>query len=109
MNSPELENQQIQNHRRFDSRAEQCFITSVITVLEDILRQNGYGIIVRQPNRRWQAEDAIEFFLGKMVDGIVMMPVGSDRECLKPVLDKKASGGLSRPDHPGLENQVGGS
>lgn len=84
------------------------FITSVITVLEDILRQNGYGIIVCDSRTdAGRQKDAIEFLLGKMVDGIVMMPVGSDRECLKPALDKKLPVVLVDRTIPGLGNQVG--
>ena len=62
----------------------------LITVLEDILRQNGYGIIVCDSRTDEERQkDAIEFLLSKMVDGIVMMPVGNDSKCLKPALDKK--------------------
>ena len=53
------------------------FITSVITVLEDILRQNGYGIIVCDSRTDEERQkDAIEFLLSKMVDGIVIDACG---------------------------------
>ena len=84
------------------------FITSVITVLEDILRQNGYGIIVCDSRTDEERQkDAIEFLLSKMVDGIVMMPVGNDSKCLKPALDKKLPVVLVDRTIPSLENQVG--
>ena len=84
------------------------FITSVITVLEDILRQNGYGIIVCDSRTDEERQkDAIEFLLSKMVDGIVMMPVGNDIKCLKPALDKKLPVVLVDRTIPSLENQVG--
>ena len=55
------------------------FITSVITALEDILRQNGYGIIVCDSRTDLGREkDAVEFLMSKMVDGIVMMPAGGN-------------------------------
>lgn len=66
------------------------FITSIITVLEDILQRNGYGIIVcdsRTDAKRQQ--EAIGFLLEKMVDGLVIMPTGNDGACLLPALEKK--------------------
>ena len=66
------------------------FITSIITVIEDILRQNGYGIIVcdSRSSPKLQ-EEAVGFLLGKRVDGIIMMPIGADSGCLSPVFLKE--------------------
>ena len=54
------------------------FVTDIITIVSDILREKGYGVIVcdcRTDEAR-QCE-AIKFLMGKMVDGIINMPVSS--------------------------------
>ncbi len=52
------------------------FVTTIITVIEDILRNNGYSILVTdcRTDEKLEAE-ALEFFLAKRVDGIICMPV----------------------------------
>ncbi len=84
------------------------FITSVITALEDLLRQNGYGIIVCDSRTdAGREKDAVEFLMSKMVDGIVMMPAGSDGDCLKPALEKKLPVVLVDRTIAGLEGRTG--
>lgn len=57
------------------------FNTSIIADVEDILRVHGYGTIVCdcRLNPKME-EDAIEFLLGKMVDGIIAIPFGRSGE-----------------------------
>lgn len=65
------------------------FITSVITVLEDILRQHGYATIVCDSRTDESLQmQALEFLLGKQIDGLVIMPVGQNGAFLKPALER---------------------
>jgi LacI family transcriptional regulator len=65
------------------------FCTSIITVIEDILRQNGYGILVCDCRTDEKLEyEATEFLVNKMVDGIISMPVSKNGEHLKLPLSK---------------------
>lgn len=65
------------------------FCTSIITIIEDILRQNGYGILVCDCRTDEKLEyEATEFFVNKMVDGIISMPVSRDGGHLKLPLSK---------------------
>ena len=60
------------------------FHTSIIADVEDILRADGYGIIVCDSRLNKQMEkDALEFLLGKMVDGIITIPFDKSGEHLK--------------------------
>lgn len=55
------------------------FCTGIITIIEDILRQSGYGILVcdcrTDPLRE---AESVKFLMGKRVDGILNMPVSRD-------------------------------
>ncbi len=65
------------------------FCTSIITCIEDILRQNGYGILVCDCRTDAKLEyEATEFLINKMVDGIINMPVSSDGSHLQLPLAK---------------------
>ncbi len=60
------------------------FHTSIIADVEDILRAHGYGIIVCDSRLNRQMErEALEFLLGKMVDGIITIPFDKSGECFK--------------------------
>jgi LacI family transcriptional regulator len=60
------------------------FNTSIIADVEDILRAHGYGTIVCDSRLNKQMEkDALEFLLGKMVDGIITIPFDKSGEHLK--------------------------
>lgn len=66
------------------------FITSIISVMEDVLRKKGYGILVCDSRTDEVLErQAVQFLLNKMVDGIVMMPVSRNSHALEPALQKK--------------------
>ena len=65
------------------------FVTSIITVIEDILRKNGYSIIVCDCRTDEKLErDVIEFLLSKRVDGIISMPVAITGEYLKKATNR---------------------
>ncbi|MGI5893296.1 MAG: LacI family DNA-binding transcriptional regulator [Candidatus Merdivicinus sp.] len=65
------------------------FITSIITVMEDILRQKGYGTLVCDCRTNAELEEeAVSFLMSKMVDGIVVMPVSQNGEFLRPALER---------------------
>ena len=65
------------------------FTTTIVTALEDTLRRHGYGIIISdcRTNERLEKE-AVRFLLGKMVDGIINMPVNQGGGHLLPALEK---------------------
>jgi len=55
------------------------FNTTIVSAMEERLRDAGYGTIICDSRGSAEAEDeAIHFLLGKMVDGLVIVPVGSD-------------------------------
>lgn len=65
------------------------FITSIITVVEDILRGHGYGVIVCDCRTDEKLErEAVQFLVGKMVDAIINMPVCQSGEHLSPAFEK---------------------
>ena len=64
------------------------FITSIITVVEDILRKNGYGVIICDCRTdEGQECEAVRFLIGKRVDGIINMPVSKDGKHLLPAIE----------------------
>lgn len=66
------------------------FITSIITVVQDILRKRGYAMLVCDCRTDLSLEEqAVQFLLGKGVDGIINMPVSLDGKHLLPAIDKK--------------------
>jgi LacI family transcriptional regulator len=65
------------------------FNTSIISRVEDLLRTHGYGTIICNANRSTAVErDAVEFLLGKMVDGIIAIPVAGAGTAYRPALDR---------------------
>lgn len=63
------------------------FITSVISAMEDILRQKGYGVLVCDSRTDPVLEQqAVQFLLNKRVDGIVIMPVSGDGASILPAI-----------------------
>lgn len=56
---------------------DSTFYTTVISAMEERVREAGYGTIICDSRGSAQAEtEAIRFLIGKMVDGIVIAPVG---------------------------------
>lgn len=65
------------------------FITSIITVLEDVLRKNGYGVFVCDCRTDEALErEAVQFLVNRMADGIISMPTTRDGSHLAPALEK---------------------
>lgn len=65
------------------------FTTTVVSRVEERLREAGYGAIIcdARGDDRAQAE-AVQFLVSKMVDGIVVIPVGDDATFLAPARDR---------------------
>lgn len=65
------------------------FITQIITKMEEILRSRNYSVIICDCHTDSKLEcDAVKFLLGKMVDGIINMPVNQDGRHLRPALER---------------------
>ena len=65
------------------------FSTTIITEIEECLRNKGYGIIVcdcRTDLRR--EEESVRFLLSKMVDGLIIMPVSTDKKAFAVAVQK---------------------
>ena len=55
------------------------FYTTVVSRMEERLREAGYGTIICASRGSAEAEaEAIHFLIGKMVDGLVIIPVGDE-------------------------------
>ncbi len=66
------------------------FITTIITIVEDILRRSGYAILVCDCRTDAHLEQqAVQFLINKGVDGLLSMPVSQDGSHLKPAIEKK--------------------
>lgn len=65
------------------------FSTTIITEIEEKLREKGYGIIVCDCRTDLQREaESIRFLLSKMVDGLIIMPVSTDKNALSVAIEK---------------------
>lgn len=65
-----------------------AFITSIITTMEDILRQRNYAVIVCDCRSDLQREkEAVAFLMRKQVDGLINMPMTMDGSHLQPALN----------------------
>lgn len=66
------------------------FIATILTHMEDVLRSHGYSVIICDCHSQEKIEcEAINFLLGKMVDGIINMPVCKDGQHLLPAVAKQ--------------------
>lgn len=64
------------------------FATSIISEMEEMLREKGYGIIVCDCRTDLNLEqESLRFLLSKMVDGLIIMPISTDSKALKLALD----------------------
>lgn len=64
------------------------FSTKIITEMEIILREKGYGIIVCDCQTNVELEqNALRFLLSKMVDGLIVMPITTSSETFKVAID----------------------
>lgn len=66
------------------------FITSIVTVIVDILWEHGYAAIVCDSRTDEMREcEAVESLVSRMVDGIISMSVCQDGRHLRPAIEKK--------------------
>lgn len=66
------------------------FATTIISEMEEELREKGYGIIVCDCRSDMKLEQqSIRFLLSKMVDGLIVMPVSTDGEVFTIALEKQ--------------------
>lgn len=65
------------------------FVTQIITRMEEILRGRGYSAVICDCHTDPKLEcEAVRFLMGKMVDGVINMPVNRDGRHLTPALKK---------------------
>ncbi len=65
------------------------FITQIITVVESLLQEKGYSVMICDCHTDEAREcSAVQFMLAKKVDGIINMPVCEDGKHLLPALEK---------------------
>lgn len=83
------------------------FITTIITVVEDILRKKGYGVIICDCRTDTEHErEAVRFLMAKHVDGIINMPVSKNGEHLALALETNIPVVLLDRMIPGLKGRV---
>lgn len=64
------------------------FSTTIISEMEETLREKGYGIIVCDCKTDISREqEALKFMLSKMVDGLIVMPISTSGKALKIATD----------------------
>ncbi len=66
------------------------FAGTIISNIEDILRQHGYGMFICDSRGNPKLEkELITFLLGKQVEGIIIFPTGKSAKFLSPALEKE--------------------
>lgn len=64
------------------------FSTTIITEIEEKLREQGYGIIVCDCRSNLVREkEAIKFLISKMVDGIIILPISQKEDIFTPCIE----------------------
>lgn len=65
------------------------FSTTIITEMEEYLKEKGYGIIVCDCKTDLRREgESLRFLLSKMVDGLIIMPVSTDKNAFSIAVEK---------------------
>jgi LacI family transcriptional regulator len=65
------------------------FYTTIVSAMEERLRDAGYGTIICDSRGSAEAEsEALRFLIGKMVDGIVIVPVGDEVDGLDAAAER---------------------
>lgn len=65
------------------------FISNIISHMEEILRTRGYSVIICDCHSNVkEEEEAVQFLLSKMIDGIINMPTCEDGHHLLPAMEK---------------------
>lgn len=71
---------------------EKVFCTSIVSNIENILIKHGYSTIICDYKDDFKLEkEKLEFLVNKMVDGIIVMPIGDESEMIQAVIDKGLS------------------
>ena len=84
-----------------------AFITSIISVMEDLLRKRNYAVIVCDCRTDGMREkEAVEFLLQRQVDGLINMPTDPTGAHLAPALDADIPVVLVDRLIPALSGQV---
>lgn len=69
---------------------ENIFFTTIVSMIEDILLEKGYGIILCDFKEDMSLEQKkLEFLMNKHVDGIIMVSYGGDLSYIKELIDRK--------------------
>lgn len=69
---------------------ENIFFTSIVSIIEDQLLEEGYGTIICDYKEDTALEKKkLEFLVNKNVDGIIMVSYGADKTYIQELLDKK--------------------
>ncbi|MFI3168503.1 MAG: LacI family DNA-binding transcriptional regulator [Faecalibacterium sp.] len=83
------------------------FITQIITVVEGILQEKGYSVVICDCHTDEAREcAAVQFLLSKKVDGIINMPVCRDGRHLTPALEQGVPVVLIDRIVPSLKGEV---
>lgn len=65
------------------------FSTTIISELEDVLRKNGYGVIVCDCRTDEELErKSLNFLISKMVDGLIIIPIKTDGLLLNAAIER---------------------
>lgn len=68
------------------------FFTSIVSKIEDVLLEYGYGTIICDYKQEYNLEKKkLEFLVSKSVDAIVLVPTGEEEKEVKEILEKGIS------------------
>ena len=68
---------------------DSAFNTTIVSRMEERLREAGYGTIICDSRKDAESQaDVLRFLVGKMVDGIIVVPVDDDTSFLAPARDR---------------------
>ncbi|WP_273325644.1 LacI family DNA-binding transcriptional regulator [Vallitalea guaymasensis] len=69
---------------------ENIFFTSIVSIIEGILQEKGYGTIICDFKEDKELEHTkLEFLINKHVDGIIMVSYSGEKKHIQSLLDKK--------------------
>jgi LacI family transcriptional regulator len=69
---------------------EQSFCTTIVSSIENILIKHGYSTIICDYKENEGLEkEKLQFLVNKMVDGIVIMPIGNEGQAIQRIIDSR--------------------
>jgi len=69
---------------------ENIFFTSIVSHIERVLQEHGYSTILCDYNQNCSLENSkFDFLMNKSVDGIILIPLGIDKERIKKALERE--------------------